>query len=142
MSADTRSPASSTTTSGYELDGGDALSSSLAEHGDAPWQQIVQPIGGSVGAVLLQECEQTVENDDDEDGEPELRHAGENRQTAGDPEHHRKEVNELRQQTPPPRDGSHAWQHVRAGNPPAQFDFGEREAVRHPITPTRQRPRR
>ena len=51
-----------------------------AHHGGPTWEQVAQSLGRSVGAVLLCEREEPVQDDDDHDRDAELREAGEERQ--------------------------------------------------------------
>ena len=85
-------------------------------------QQIAQPLAGFLRAVFLKKREQSVEEDDDEDGESELRHAREDRQPAGNPEHDREEVHELGEKAPPQRHVRRERKEIRAVGVPALFD--------------------
>ena len=115
---------------GHELDRLDAIAPAVTDHGDAPWQQLTKPLAGFLGAVLLNEGKQAVEEDDDEDREPELRHTGKNRQPARDPEHDSEEVNELREQSPPQRQARRARQEIQAVLFPSLPDILEAQSRR------------
>src|SRR6185369_8855527 len=73
----------------------DAFAFSTAHDGGATWKQITEALARALGTIFLHKREQAVEQNDDENGKPELRHAREKRQDARDPQHDRKEVNEL-----------------------------------------------
>jgi hypothetical protein len=71
------------------------LPPSFPQYHYAPRQQITKSIASLIRAVLLNEREQAIEYNNDEDRESELWHAGQNGQTAGNPQHDRKEMYEL-----------------------------------------------
>jgi hypothetical protein len=55
---------------------GPAVSPSIAYHSDAAWEQVVKSLTRLLRSVLLKEGEQTVDENDEENREPELWHAG------------------------------------------------------------------
>ena len=59
------------------------------------WQQGAQSFGSPIGLALLAERECRVDHDDHEDRHTEFRKLGEERQTSGDPQHQREEMQQL-----------------------------------------------
>jgi len=66
---------------------------SVSQHRRPARQQIAQLLAGPLGPVFLDEGEDRVDYDYHEYGEAQLRHARENGQATGHPQHHREEVN-------------------------------------------------
>ncbi|GAB3036414.1 hypothetical protein GCM10011376_17310 [Nocardioides flavus (ex Wang et al. 2016)] len=66
-------------------------------------EQLAQPFGGPVGAVLLPEREHAVEQDDDHDGHGQRGHPREEGEDGGRPEQQREQVRELPRQVTPQR---------------------------------------
>ena len=80
-SADTRSPALSTTRSPTTSSAASiSCRTPVADHHRPPRQQIAKALGGALGPGLLDEGEHAVDDDHDEDRDAELRHAGDERQ--------------------------------------------------------------
>ena len=90
----------------HQLLGGDLPGTAVAHHRGPPRKHLPEPLCGVLGAFLLREREQPVENHDDEDRDAQLRKACEKRQCAGHPEQQRKEVHHFCSQAPPPRSGA------------------------------------
>jgi hypothetical protein len=99
------------------------VTSSIANHRGAPWEQVLEPLAGSLRTVFLDEREKPVEDDHHENGDPKLRHAGENRQAPGNPEHGSEEVHELREETPPQRQCLRPWQQIPPVRVPPYSDL-------------------
>ena len=70
----------------------DVEARSVSQHGGSARQQVAEPFGRVLGAVLLREREHAVEQDDDEDGDAQLRQARDDGQHTGGPQHRREEV--------------------------------------------------
>ena len=79
----------------YQFDRVDTLALSFPHYRDAPRKQIPKSFASFLRTILLNEREQAVKYDYDEDRESELWHAGQNGQTAGNPQHDRKKMYEL-----------------------------------------------
>src|ERR1019366_9388676 len=80
---------------GHEFDRVDTLAHSFPHCRDAPRKQIAKSVASFLRTILLNECEQAVDYDNDEDRESELWHASQNGQTAGNPQHDSKKMHEL-----------------------------------------------
>ena len=79
----------------HDVDDVDPHRCEVAPHRDLVRQQLSQPVGRPVGAVLLCEREERVEHDHGGDRDRQLRQAGEPGEHGRRPQHHREEVDEL-----------------------------------------------
>ena len=98
----------------HQLLGGDLDRHAVAHDGGPARQEVAEPLGGVLGALLLHEREHPVEHDDDEDGDAELGQAGDERQRARHPEQQGEEVDHLRGEPPPRRRAGRQGEQVRA----------------------------
>ena len=71
---------------GDQLGGVDLQPAPVAEHHGPARQQVAQALGGVLGAALLDEGEDAVHHDHDEDGDTQLRHAGDEGEHRRDPQ--------------------------------------------------------
>ena len=95
-SSSSRSPG--TTSADIDLDG-----RALADDERLLRDEALECLGGLLGAELLPEGEDGVDDDDGEDRPAELGHAAHEREHAGDPEHDREEVVEVGEEPQPQR---------------------------------------
>ena len=115
---------------GDQFDGIDALAPALADHGDAAWEQITKSLAGLFRAVFLKESEHAIEENDNEDCDAELWHAGENRQSPRNPQHDREEMHKLGEKAPPKPHVGRARQEIQTVGLPALLDFVRVQAGR------------
>ena len=87
----------------HHLGGEDRSRDAVTDHRDALRQQVPETLGGSIGPMLLDECEDAVDHDDHEDRPAQLRQSAQDRQHARSPQHEGEEVNELGNELAPRR---------------------------------------
>ena len=112
----------------HQLGGVDLERDALAHHRRPPGQQVAEAFGRGVGAVLLDPGEHAVHDHDGEDRDPELRHAGHDRQDPRHPQHAGEEVRHLVQERPPRRGAGGDGQDVGAVDLQPTRGLGRREA--------------
>lgn len=81
-----------------QLFGGDLQLLTVTPDPGVLGEHSAQGFGGTLGPVLLCRCEAGVDEDDDHDRDPELRHSREPSQESTDPEQNREQVNQVAKQ--------------------------------------------
>ena len=113
-----------------EIARGDPVDRPVADHRDVMGKERGEELDGAFRAVLLDEAEHAVDDDDREDGPGQLRHPSEERDRAADPEQHGEEARELFEEAQAQRTAADLLEPVRAGDSQAPGRLGAVQARR------------